>query len=328
MVLREDSRTPRPVRRHGRPKPVGGRFRMPTLRFSGAAMAMSTVVGISLLTTWLLNEQQQVGRRPGLSVGASPPLPSPEAATPLAPPPAEPTAAVPAPALTGPPPSAATALPGARQSGASSSHAVTTRPGGTPSRPAAGSGDSEPPADRTSAPPAATPAPTGPAVEPTPATPTELAADHALRGTGEITSLGRSGTRHTLALAVGEPLTALQVELRLRRPDVLPGTAPWTDLPGAVATVSLDHDSLIYRFTLPPGLDVAPGAYGFTVTGSTVPAPTASPAPSGSGSPTAAGTGGARKVTVTVPAAEGWSASAFALVKPRAVAARGSFDAT
>ncbi|MFH8382001.1 hypothetical protein ACH4E7_13785 [Kitasatospora sp. NPDC018058] len=82
--------------RHGRPRPFGGRFRLPTLRFSGAAMAMSTVVGISIATTLLLNEQQGIGRRAGVArVGTTPP-PTPsstdqaEAAaehTPAAPPP-------------------------------------------------------------------------------------------------------------------------------------------------------------------------------------------------------------------------------------------------
>ncbi|MER7671075.1 hypothetical protein ABTY61_21790 [Kitasatospora sp. NPDC096128] len=63
--------------RHGRPRPFGGRLRLPTLRFSGAAMAMSTVVGISIATTLLLNEQQGIGRRAGVArVGTSPP-PSP-----------------------------------------------------------------------------------------------------------------------------------------------------------------------------------------------------------------------------------------------------------
>ncbi|MBP0450035.1 hypothetical protein J5Y04_10805 [Kitasatospora sp. RG8] len=67
--------------RHGRPKPFGGRLRLPTLRFSGAAMAMSTVVGISIATTCLLNEQQGVGRRAGVArVGSTPP-PSPDATT-------------------------------------------------------------------------------------------------------------------------------------------------------------------------------------------------------------------------------------------------------
>ncbi|MFJ1704048.1 hypothetical protein [Kitasatospora sp. NPDC088346] len=318
MVLREDNRTHRPVGRHGRPKPVGGRFRLPTLRFSGAAMAMSTVVGISLLTTWLLNEQQQVGRQPRMSVGASPPLPSPEAPTPTAA--AEPVAAA---AEAGPEPTAtatatatqaATALPGSRPG--STARPVTVRPSGTPSRPPvspgpSGSGSGSAAAAKTGGSPS--PEPTGPAspvAEPTPpnqAAPSEHP-DTALTGTAELTPLGRSGTRHTVTLTVREPLTAVQVELRLRRPDVLPGTAPWTDLPGAVPTVSLEYDSLVYRFTLPPGLDVAPGVYGFTVGGAVLPAGTAA------------------RTSVVVPAAESWSASAFALQRPRAVAARGAFE--
>ncbi|MFE5582590.1 hypothetical protein [Kitasatospora sp. NPDC056531] len=84
MAARED--TARDVRheperhgRHGRPRPFGGRFRLPTLRFSGAAMAMSTVVGISIATTLLLNEQQGIGRRAGVArVGSTPP-PTPSA---------------------------------------------------------------------------------------------------------------------------------------------------------------------------------------------------------------------------------------------------------
>ncbi|MGW2251309.1 hypothetical protein ACWCXH_14005 [Kitasatospora sp. NPDC001660] len=103
MAVREDAvrdvrHEPAPHGRHGRPRPFGGRFRLPTLRFSGAAMAMSTVVGISIATTLLLHEQQGIGRRAGVArVGTTPP-PTPsgsgtdqaEAAaehTPAAPPP-------------------------------------------------------------------------------------------------------------------------------------------------------------------------------------------------------------------------------------------------
>ncbi|MGW2547475.1 hypothetical protein ACWC5I_43025, partial [Kitasatospora sp. NPDC001574] len=98
--------------RHGRPKPFGGRLRLPTLRFSGAAMAMSTVVGISIATTFLLNEQQGVGRRAGVArVGSSgPPSPaSPDANGPSS----DPTATGPAgraPAV--PPQAGGTGVPG------------------------------------------------------------------------------------------------------------------------------------------------------------------------------------------------------------------------
>ncbi|MFG2908183.1 hypothetical protein ACGF13_24345 [Kitasatospora sp. NPDC048286] len=79
MAVREDTARDvqhEPARhgRHGRPRPFGGLFRLPTLRFSGAAMAMSTVVGISIATTLLLNEQQGIGRRAGVArVGTTPP---------------------------------------------------------------------------------------------------------------------------------------------------------------------------------------------------------------------------------------------------------------
>ncbi|MEU8511347.1 hypothetical protein AB0C76_07160 [Kitasatospora sp. NPDC048722] len=79
MAVREDAvpdvrHEAAPHGRHGRPRPFGGRFRLPTLRFSGAAMAMSTVVGISIATTLLLHEQQGIGRRAGVArVGTTPP---------------------------------------------------------------------------------------------------------------------------------------------------------------------------------------------------------------------------------------------------------------
>ncbi|GAA2782034.1 hypothetical protein GCM10010441_03710 [Kitasatospora paracochleata] len=319
MALREHSRAVHDtVRhgRHGRPKPFGGRLRLPTLRFSGAAMAMSTVVGISLATTWLLNEQQQVGRRPGTSVGASPPVPSADQAADAA--------ESPSPAPTGPDRPAladtaasATALPGARPSATAGK--VAARPAGATS--AAPSTSAPDPAQETAAAspsPSATPAPTGgPAgatpVAPTPTTakptattpttPKPTAPDTAFAGTAAVEALGRSGNRHTVELTVGTRLTALQVEFRLRRPDALPGTTPWTDLPGTVVTVALDRDTLVYRFTVLPGPDLGPGTYTFSVTGAV---PAAGP---------------------TTPA-ETWTASAFALTDdPHAVAARGGFPA-
>jgi len=133
VALREQSRpvTTGRTGRHGRPRPFGGRLRLPTIRFSGAAMAMSTVVGISLATTWLLNEQQQIGRRPNVTVGG-PPVPSPDASAPTADatPVDEPTATQAAPL---PPLGSATAapLPGPTRTGvrpAAANGPATIRP--------------------------------------------------------------------------------------------------------------------------------------------------------------------------------------------------------
>ncbi|MFE0465372.1 hypothetical protein ACFW1A_39605, partial [Kitasatospora sp. NPDC058965] len=64
---------PLPHGRHSRPKPVGGQLRLPAIKVSGAAMAMSTVVGISIATTWLISAQQRSGYGVRMStVGATP----------------------------------------------------------------------------------------------------------------------------------------------------------------------------------------------------------------------------------------------------------------
>ncbi|MFJ4680038.1 hypothetical protein [Kitasatospora sp. NPDC088783] len=325
MALREH---PGPVRagrsgRHGRPGPFGGRLRLPTIRFSGAAVAMSTVVGISLATTWLLNEQQQVGRRIGVTVGG-PPVPSPDA------PPTGSTAPAPgstlqaAPATTGganggatpvtsPHPAAATAsAPPVRPADAP---APGPSPAGTPAP-----GPSPSPAPSLSAPPApsgssapADPGPRPPSLGPSPsAAPSRTPAPSAsaplpltLHGTGQADALGPVGTRHTLRLDLDEAMTALQVEFRLNRPAALPGTTPATDLPGAVVTIALERDTLVYRFTTPADLPLRPGSYTFTITGAA-----ADPTP---GAP------------ATPATSETWTASAFALPTARALTARGTF---
>ncbi|MGW4645689.1 hypothetical protein [Kitasatospora sp. NPDC004289] len=299
--------------RHGRPKPVGARFRLPGFRFSGAAMAMSTVVGISVATTWLVSEQQSVGRLPGVTnVGASPPVPSPDSA--------------PEPSREGTPsptPSPSATVPGPRALGArtpSVTHPASPSPvrprtssptpaapttATSPATPAPGPSLPAPPVPSSSPSPSpggGAPGPVGPVpVAPTPSPkPTE-----AMTGLAERTPLGQTGSRHTLTLAVGEDLTALQVEFQLARPESLPGTLPWTTLPGAVVTVLQERGTLVYRFTLPPGLDVAPGSYLFAV--HTVdPSASASPGP-------------AR------PATETWSASAFNLRRSTATTTRGTF---
>ncbi|MFG3053807.1 hypothetical protein ACGFZP_23035 [Kitasatospora sp. NPDC048239] len=180
MALRED--TERDVHgeqarcherrgRHGRPRPFGGRLRLPTLRFSGAAMAMSTVVGISIATTLLLNEQQGVGRRAGVArVGSSAPPPSPAATdraeaaadhAPAAPePPAlpadapSPGASAPRPAASGTPTARASApaVPATARPVAGAS-ATAPHAGGDPSAQALGPARSRPGTE----PPAASP---------------------------------------------------------------------------------------------------------------------------------------------------------------------------
>ncbi|MFI5533182.1 hypothetical protein ACIA8O_32040 [Kitasatospora sp. NPDC051853] len=308
--------------RHGRPKPVGARFRLPGFRFSGAAMAMSTVVGISVATTWLVSEQQSVGRLPGVTnVGASPPVPSPDAAP--APSGQSTTPPQPAPSTVAPGPRAlgTPTPPVANRLGLGPVRTVTTPPAASPSVPptpptASAPGPSPSPSPSAPAPsasPSPSPSPSGsktsppgpvgppPSLAPT-GSPTAV---QPLAGVAERSPLGQAGTRHTLELTVGEELTALQVEFQLARPEALPGTLPWSTLPGAVLTVLQERGTVIYRFTLPPGLDVAPGSYLFAVH-AVDPSPTASPLP-------------------TRPAEETWSASAFSLRHSAATTTRGTF---
>ncbi|MFE2348117.1 hypothetical protein [Kitasatospora cineracea] len=325
MALREHSR-PVPAGRsgrHGRPGPFGGRLRLPTIRFSGAAMAMSTVVGISLATTWLLNEQQQqVGRRIGVTVGG-PPVPSPDATPAESPAPAPGSTLQAAPATAGGAPATPTGRPSDRPGTGTGGSPGTARPTtattsapplrlaedaatATPS-PAASSPSSTPAPAASPSPSATRPAPLAPApsaspspsAKPTPSAPAALPGT--LHGTARVDALGPTGTRHTLRLDLDEAMTALQVEFRLNRPAALPGSTPATDLPGAVVTVALERDTLVYRFTTPADLPLRPGSYTFTMTGATA-QPGAAPA-----------------------APETWTASAFALPTSRALAARGTF---
>ncbi|MFI5648196.1 hypothetical protein [Kitasatospora sp. NPDC051705] len=420
MAVREDTARDvqhEPARhgRHGRPRPFGGRLRLPTLRFSGAAMAMSTVVGISIATTLLLNEQQGVGRRAGVArVGTTPPAtPTPgdqaeaaSARTPAAPTPTDapadhaatgrPAGSRPSPHPSGAAPVAAagsaspeatgdrSATPDATGGRTSTGHGHEAdswtagseepgTPGTTPSagptpaaRPAAGQPGSDPAAaDRPTASPSLSPSPappTSPTAPPGPrptapdqptrppaavvpgtdAPPTDPApgepatpgpgtapdtdsdpdADRVLTGVALVTPVGRDGLRHQLDLTVTERVTALQAEFRLSPGDLAPGTGTaWTDLPGAVVTVQQDRGTLVYRFTTPPGTDVAPGHYTFGVRGTRPADGPSGPATGGgrgAGSTDGAGTGKAA-------ATESWSAAAFGIDRPRAVATLGTF---
>ncbi|MFD8783480.1 hypothetical protein [Kitasatospora sp. NPDC059599] len=407
MAVREDTaldvrHEPERHNRHGRPRPFGGRLRLPTLRFSGAAMAMSTVVGISIATTLLLNEQQGIGRRAGVArVGSTPP-PTPgatdqaEAAsdrtpattpasggpstarqpahpsthptgaapvaatppadhpthpgTPLAAPPGgrgaadqdappsgtqlagtepgAPAPAGPSPAAPTPPTDQPTGQPTDQPTGGHSPNLPGIKPtaptspvppptgtgpgtggspdGQSPTDPDGGTGTPGPGAPGTGTPDPG--APTGTPVS-DPGTP-DPDTDHALSGAALVAPLGRDGLRHELGLTVTEPVTALQTEFRLVPGDAAAGTGTaWTDLPGAVVTVLQERGTLVYRFTTPPGTDVRPGHYTFGVRGAR---------------PAATDPSAVRKSA----GAESWSASAFALDRPRAVAALGGFGPT
>ncbi|MER7751790.1 hypothetical protein [Kitasatospora sp. NPDC097643] len=404
MALREDTARDEhhePARRgrHGRPRPFGGRLRLPTLRFSGAAMAMSTVVGISIATTLLLNEQQGVGRRAGVArVGTTPP-PTPgtddrsEAATARTPAAEQPAGRTPAAhPVTGRPsgphapahpagaaPVAATGSASASPS-AGTAHPTAPQASGGPGTPDAPSTAGQTPADGTSGPatpsvppgtateasgsapadgvagpaPAESPSPTVPHTPgprpvssphpgplpaaavpgaddtgtPAPAdalTPDASDADQALTGTALVTPLGRDGTRHALELTVTEAVTALQTEFRLAPGELAPGSGTaWTDLPGAVVTAQQERGTLVYRFTTPAGTDVRPGHYTFTVLGTRPTAgPVAAAAPAGPAAPS--GPAGSALAARKPAAAESWSAAAFGIDHPRAVAALGSF---
>ncbi|WP_380280097.1 hypothetical protein [Kitasatospora purpeofusca] len=139
--------------------------------------------------------------------------------------------------------------------------------------------------------------------------------DQALGGTALVQSLGRDGTRHVLALTVTEPLTALQAEFRLAPGAAVPGSGTaWTDLAGAVVTTHQERGAAVYRFSTPPGTDVRPGRYTFTVRGTR---------PAGHATRPAAAAPPRAAVRRGTP--ESWSAGAFGIARPRAVSTLGGF---
>ncbi|MDH6142013.1 hypothetical protein P3T35_004034 [Kitasatospora sp. GP30] len=403
--------------RHSRPKPLGGQLRLPAIKVSGAAMAMSTVVGISIATTWLITAQQRVGYGPRMStVGATPTDGGiPGASTPPSQlaggtAPAAGSASSTTPLSSGatvtarndrivkpgatPPAAGAAAGPTSAGGGASTSttpgpggqladRAPVSAPasppsGGIATGPAAGVPSTPVPGASTAADPAAAAAasptqstqqprppypagltpgtpgmtpgitpgmtpglvggpghadefhpgaglpgsPTAPTTPTTsaPATPAVPAPQPApgtsrygtpaypvpapsLAGWGGTVASAGLGQRHTVTLTVTEPLAAMETELRLPRTDATAGAMTWSTLPGARVTLLQQGDTVVYRFAPPPGEDVLPGTYTFTVQG-------------------------ARSATPGVGDATGrWTASGFALRSPQAVAAHGGFAA-
>ncbi|MFI9271711.1 hypothetical protein ACIGXM_13480 [Kitasatospora sp. NPDC052896] len=339
MARRTDGPVPAAHGRHGRPKPFGGHFRLPAIKVSGAAMAMSTVVGISIATTWLVSAQQRIGIGTRMStVGATPPMPTPTplaASSPTARPltvtpmpdagglvgpaavaaPADrarPDRAPAGPAPSSPAPTAQASGPSAPASTATPTPAASTGPTSSAEQPAASAPTASTPTSAAQTPPQPRPSvtpgvlpgtPGGPPVQNAPSSPGDTsddAPDSALSGTGSSSSPLAAGRLRTLTLTVGEPLAAVEVELRLDRVDAA-GAMAWSSLPDAGVTVHQDGPAVVYRFAPAPGEDVAPGRYTFTVQAA------------------ADLTGASARCRGT------WSASGFALRHPRAVATHGAF---
>ncbi|WP_377268885.1 hypothetical protein [Peterkaempfera sp. SMS 1(5)a] len=124
--------------------------------------------------------------------------------------------------------------------------------------------------------------------------------DEGLHGWASADTANPYASRDSLDLAVDETLTAVEVEVRVERSGGAANCGAWTDMPGAEVTVELDHDTLVYRFTLRHGRTVHPGHYSFAVQYS-------------------------HRDGIHDAAGDTWLASAFGVDHPRAVAVRGRF---
>nr|BFD93844.1 hypothetical protein KitaXyl93_52040 [Kitasatospora sp. Xyl93] len=272
--MRED--TARDVRheparqgRHGRPRPFGGLFRLPTVRFSGAAMAMSTVVGISIATTLLLNEQQGIGRRAGVArVGSTPP-PTPgaddQAETVSAQTPTDgPSSAASGRPATGRPSTHASAHVPARPSGAAAPVAVTppaprTAGPGTPQTGGQASAGQDAPAPGTqlTGTEAGVPAPTGASPSPSPSVPPPGSGQPGYAPAGSGLAPNVPGPRPAAPAYPAPPAAPLPDTVGAAgAPDAGgpagPGTAPDADhaLSGAALLSPLGRDGLRHQLAL------------------------------------------------------------------------------
>lgn len=315
--------------RHGLRRRRGAPLRLPAIRVSGAAVAMSTVVGISVATTWIISVQgglppsvriSDVNSAPSTPGDGDPDEDAPGTGTP--------------PALAGrgsPQQSAASRdvtsarpprlpLPSARATSSTGSGLDATRPtptasgsGASPSASgaSAGSGVSATPpatgaATASGAPGATAPATggseagsAGPASEP-PQLELTPSGDEGLHGVASADTANPYASQDSLDLTVDETLTAVEVEVRVERSGGVRNCGAWTSMPGVVLGVEQDGDALVYRFTLRHGETVPPGHYSFAVQYS-----------HGEGAHDAGG--------------DTWLASAFGVDHPRAVAVRGRF---
>ncbi|MGA5703583.1 hypothetical protein [Peterkaempfera bronchialis] len=145
------------------------------------------------------------------------------------------------------------------------------------------------------------PTPSGDAPEPSPTVELAPADDLALHGLASADTANPYSSRASLELTVDEPLTALEVELRVDRSGGVADGGAWTTMPGVAVTVESAGDALVYRFALEPAQTALPGRYSFAVQYDH--------------------RGGPHNA-----AGDTWLASAFGVDHPRAVAARGRFS--
>jgi hypothetical protein len=70
-----------------------------------------------------------------------------------------------------------------------------------------------------------------------------------------------------VTVVTSETLTALEVSVRIVATPDLSSTGAWSTVPAddLVTTVEQQPDALVYRFTLKPGIRLAPGSYVFAV---------------------------------------------------------------
>ncbi|MFJ6215742.1 hypothetical protein ACIQGZ_20785 [Streptomyces sp. NPDC092296] len=266
-------------------------------------MAMSTVVGISVATTWIVSVQG--GMQPSLRVSDLGSSSAPDASGPDGVPDGEPPTDD-----TGTPPALA-GRGGTRESAASrgrgssggpvatASTASTPRSDRTAS-PAEGgraTGTASPQSSGTTAP--ATPGSSLGGARPSSGTPV-ADSDQALHGTATVDTADPYASRNSLLLTVDESLTALEVEVRVERSAAATDSGAWSTMPGVTVSVERSAAALVYRFALQSGGTVPPGQYSFTVQYSH---------PNGAHD----------------TARDSWLASAFGVDHPRAVAVRGDF---
>jgi hypothetical protein len=73
-------------------------------------------------------------------------------------------------------------------------------------------------------------------------------------------------TQSNVTVVTGQTVTALEVTVRIAASPNLVNTGAWSTVPDFLVTnVQRQQDALVYRFTLKPGITLAPATYVFAV---------------------------------------------------------------